>query len=77
MSDALGLSAENLAVYQVLLRSPDQEYPIASAAGFDLLEARRQQEIVDLVGQLKADKAAAGKFVANYTDFIAQTNAGT
>ena len=55
---------------------PDEEYPIHPRPGFEMLAARRQAEIDTLVGALNADRTAAGRFVADYTDFIVQKNAG-
>jgi DNA-binding CsgD family transcriptional regulator len=54
---------------------PDEEYPLHPRAGFDLLVDRRQQHIDKLSADLNDEKTAAGKFVADYTEFISQKNA--
>lgn len=55
---------------------PDEEYPLHPAAGFELLADRRQQEIDRLAGALSSEKTAANQFIAEYTEFLANSNTG-
>ncbi|MFD3405221.1 helix-turn-helix domain-containing protein [Kribbella sp. NPDC058693] len=85
LAAATGLPAEQVDARLTQLRdlgllvarfsSPDEEYPLHPQAGFEILVARRQQELDNLTSELNADRAAAGKFVADYTEFIVQHNA--
>ncbi|MEV0794151.1 LuxR C-terminal-related transcriptional regulator [Kribbella sp. NPDC050459] len=52
----------------------DEDYPLHPAIGFERLAAKRQEQIDEMAGALRSDQQAAGRFIADYSEFLQQTS---